>query len=116
MLDKGQVEQAFINILVNAIDAMSDGGILTVDSGLAADGKGIEVRFTDTGCGIAAEDIGRVFDPFFTTKNASKGTGLGLAVTYGIVTRHGGSIEVQSRPGAGSTFTIKLPADVHDVG
>jgi len=111
MLDKGQVEQAFINILVNAIDAMSEGGILTVGSGLAADGKVIEVRFSDTGCGIAAEDIGRVFDPFFTTKNASKGTGLGLAVTYGIVTRHGGSIEVQSRPEAGSTFTIKLPAN-----
>jgi two-component system NtrC family sensor kinase len=111
MVDKGQIQQVFVNILVNAIDAMPDGGTLCVSSTLTEDGRFIAVRFGDTGCGIARENIGRVFDPFFTTKDASKGTGLGLAVSYGIVTRHNGSIEVESEVGEGSTFTVRLPLE-----
>lgn len=111
MLDKAQVQQVFINIVVNAIDSMPNGGTLNVTSDIAADGKFVVVRFADTGCGIAAENVGRVFDPFFTTKDASKGTGLGLAVSYGIVARHNGTIGVKSQPAEGSTFTVKLPTN-----
>ena len=111
MLDKGQIQQVFINILVNAIDAMPEGGALNVTSGFSPDGKSVFARFEDTGCGIAAENVGRVFDPFFTTKDASKGTGLGLAVSYGIVARHNGTIEVRSQLGEGSAFTVKLPTN-----
>jgi len=109
MLDRGQIQQVFVNILVNAIDAMSDGGTLRVASELAEDGTFIKISFADTGCGIAPENIRRVFDPFFTTKDSSKGTGLGLAVSYGIVARHSGDIEVESLLAEGSTFTVKLP-------
>jgi two-component system NtrC family sensor kinase len=111
MLDKAQVQQVFINIVVNAIDSMPNGGTLNVTSDIAADGKFVVVRFADTGCGIAAENVGRVFDPFFTTKDASKGTGLGLAVSYGIVARHNGTIGVKSQLAEGSTFTVKLPTN-----
>ncbi len=71
-------------------------------------GAKIEIRFTDTGCGIAREHLEQIFDPFFTTKEPGKGTGLGLAVTYGIVERHQGTIEVESEVGKGTTFTIRL--------
>jgi two-component system NtrC family sensor kinase len=114
MLDKGQIQQVFINILVNAVDAMPEGGTLTVTSEATADGQHMEVKFADTGCGIAREHISRVFDPFFTTKDESRGTGLGLAVSYGIVTRHNGSIEVQSQIREGSTVTVKLPVEEQD--
>jgi len=111
MLDKGQIQQVFINILVNAIDAMPNGGTLSVTSDISADRKFVYARFADTGCGIAAENVGRVFDPFFTTKDASRGTGLGLAVSYGIVARHNGTIEVSSQLAEGSAFTVKLPTN-----
>ena len=111
MLDKGQIQQVFVNILVNAIDAMPDGGTLTIATNSARAGDFVKVEFADTGCGIAPDDIGKVFDPFFTTKDASKGTGLGLAVSYGIVARHSGNIEVQSRVEKGSTFTVNLPVE-----
>jgi len=114
MLDKGQIQQVFINILVNAVDAMPEGGTLTVTSDVTADGKHMEVKFADTGCGIAREHISRVFDPFFTTKDESRGTGLGLAVSYGIVTRHNGSIEVLSQIREGSTVTVRLPVEEQD--
>ncbi len=111
MVDRGQIQQVFVNILVNAIDAMPDGGALRVSSNMTADRRFIAVEFADTGYGIEPENIGRVFDPFFTTKDASRGTGLGLSVSYGIVTRHNGSIEVESAVGEGSTFTVRLPLD-----
>jgi signal transduction histidine kinase len=69
----------------------------------------MEIRFSDTGKGIAAENLHRIFDPFFTTKSASKGTGLGLAVSYGIIKKHGGDIAVESTMGKGTTFTVRLP-------
>lgn len=111
-VDVNQMKQVFINILNNALHAMSAGGTLSIDiHAVKSDGHKplVEVSFTDTGSGIAADRIGRVFDPFFTSKEAGEGTGLGLSVSQRIVEEHGGVIAVQSAPGVGSTFTVKLP-------
>ena len=78
-----------------------------------AERKGIEITISDTGCGIPPENLDNLFDPFFTTKEVGDGTGLGLAVSYGIIERHGGTIRVQSKVGQGSTFTIWLPMEDH---
>jgi two-component system NtrC family sensor kinase len=103
----GKLQQVFLNLFINARDAMPFGGILTVRSwgeeGLA------RIEVADNGEGIAPENLARIYDPFFTTKGAKKGTGLGLSVTYGIVREHAGSIEVDSRPGAGTRFYLELP-------
>jgi len=109
LLDANQVQQVFMNILLNAADAMPAGGTLTITSNLAAEDSYVQVRFADTGTGISEKDLGKIFDPFFTTKADKKGTGLGLAVSYGIIDRHRGKIEVHSEEGKGTTFTIKLP-------
>lgn len=103
--DENQVAQVFINLILNAVDAMPDGGKLMIRSRAVAGNVQIEVE--DTGVGIAKENMARIFDPFFTTKE--KGTGLGLSVTYGIVKRLGGEIEVESEPGQGTRFRISLP-------
>ena len=108
LLDPGQIEQVFINMFVNASQAMEEEGQLTLWTGLDLDGKSVLVRVEDTGKGILEENIGRIFDPFFSTKGA-KGTGLGLSVSYGIIEGHGGTIEVQSEVGVGTVFTITLP-------
>jgi two-component system NtrC family sensor kinase len=109
--DVHQIEQLFLNILMNAIEAMPRGGRLDIAVGPGSqDGHpALEVRVTDTGTGISADQLPRIFDPFFTTKDVGKGTGLGLSVSYGIVRAHGGSIAVSSTVGAGSTFTVRLP-------
>jgi PAS domain S-box-containing protein len=149
----GEIEQVFLNIMMNSIEAMPSGGTLRVTStvrtgpvdirngsGVHGGKKGqveaaqtppdydsvgttrsseghretdawVEVVFSDTGLGIPEENLGRIFDPFFTTKEVGKGSGLGLSVSYGIVKKYGGSINVSSRPGAGTTFTVYLPAD-----
>ena len=99
------LEQVVVNLLNNAREAMSEGGTVQVESHRAE--EMIEIRITDTGPGIPPEFLPRIFDPFFTTKE--QGTGLGLSITYGIVREHGGNISVESRPGAGSTFTIQIP-------
>jgi two-component system NtrC family sensor kinase len=104
--DFGQLRQAVVNVALNACEAMTRGGKLTIAT-RAPDG-GVELAISDTGPGIASEHLPRIFDPFFTTKE--KGTGLGLSVVYGIVQRHQGTIEVKSDPGKGATFTIRLPA------
>ena len=109
LLDANQIQQVFMNILLNAADAMPAGGTLTITSHLASEDSFVQVRFTDTGTGIPEKNLNRIFDPFFTTKADKKGTGLGLAVSYGIIDRHRGQIEVQSEEGKGTTFTIKLP-------
>jgi signal transduction histidine kinase/iron only hydrogenase large subunit-like protein len=109
LLDPEQMRQAFINILENAMEAMPNGGRLEVGTSLTADGKGIAVRFADTGAGIPEENLERIFDPFFTTKQIGKGTGLGLAIVYGIVKMHRGVISVDSKVRVGSTFAITLP-------
>lgn len=111
MVDRNQIKQVFMNMMLNAQEAMSDRGTLTVETALDRNREFIEIRFTDTGQGIHKDDIPRLFDPFFTTKNKAKGTGLGLSVSYGIITRHGGKIDVRSTPGRGSTFTVKIPVN-----
>lgn len=107
MIDVGQIQQVFINILLNAIEAMPQGGTLTVSSGI--EDEITAIRFTDTGIGIPEENLPRIFDPFFTTKKQGRGTGLGLSVSYGIIERHRGKLEVKSQVGKGTTFTVKLP-------
>jgi two-component system, NtrC family, sensor kinase len=108
----GRLQQVFLNLFLNAKDAMaSGGGTLKVAT---TNGEFVSVRVTDSGSGIAQENIQRIYDPFFTTKNApaegqSRGTGLGLSVTYGIIQEHAGSIRVESRPGEGTTFTLDFP-------
>jgi two-component system, NtrC family, sensor kinase len=109
LADANQIQQVFMNILLNAADAMPAGGVLTITSNLNPEDSFVQVRFSDTGTGIPEENLNRIFDPFFTTKADKKGTGLGLAVSYGIIDRHRGQIEVQSEEGKGTTFTIKLP-------
>jgi two-component system, NtrC family, sensor kinase len=110
-VDPDQMLEIFINMIINAVDAMPQGGELTTVTSLLEDEKSIEIRITDTGHGIAEEDLEKVFEPFFTTKETGKGTGLGLAVTYGIVEAHNGSIDVKSEVGKGTTFIIKLPVE-----
>ena len=106
--DMNQLQQVLVNLSLNACEAMPDGGTLLITT-LAEHGK-VLVKLTDTGCGIKKEHLDRIFDPFFSTKPVGKGTGLGLSVSYGIIQQHGGSIEVESEEGRGSTFTIVLPA------
>jgi two-component system NtrC family sensor kinase len=108
-IDVPRIKQVFLNLINNAVYVMKErGGSLTIRS--SANGDTVQVEVIDTGTGIAPEHIHRIFEPFFTTKPEVSGTGLGLSVSLGIVESHGGSIEVQSELGKGSTFTIKLPA------
>lgn len=107
-----ELNQVFMNLVVNAAQAMTAGGTLAI-TGRRLEPDTIELQFADTGCGIPPESLGRIFDPFFTTKPVGAGTGLGLSLAYQIVTeRHGGRISVQSTPGVGSTFTLILPRAV----
>jgi len=106
--DEGHLQQAVVALATNAIDAMPMGGRLTLRTLGKAPNVLIEV--SDTGVGIPPENLTKIFDPFFTTKEVGRGTGLGLAVCYGILTEHGGRLEVQSKVGVGTTFTITLPA------
>jgi PAS domain S-box-containing protein len=103
-----ELREALTNIVLNAVDALPAGGRIAVE--LATDAEDAVVRVTDNGTGMSDEVRGRVYDPFFTTKPLGQGTGLGLAVTYGIVHRHGGSVGVTSEPGRGTTVEIRLPA------
>jgi two-component system NtrC family sensor kinase len=105
--DGGQLQQAIIALATNAIDAMPEGGTLTFR--VAATSRRITIDVEDTGIGIRTEDMSKIFEPFFTTKEVGKGTGLGLAVCYGIITEHGGRLTVRSNVGKGTTFTISLP-------
>ncbi len=106
LVDGNQLSQVFVNLILNAIDAMPDGGTLSVSSVLRGDE--IRVKFRDTGIGISPEDISRIFDPFYTTKE--KGTGLGLSVSYTMLRKMNGTMTVESEVGHGTTFTIRLPA------
>ncbi|HEY3837529.1 MAG TPA: ATP-binding protein [Bryobacteraceae bacterium] len=104
----GKLQQVFLNLFLNARDAMEPGGILEIET--ASDESGVHIDVSDTGHGIAPENIHRIFDPFFTTKGAKKGTGLGLSVSYGIMQEHNGAIEVFQRPGGGTRFHLEFPA------
>ncbi|MBA2341396.1 MAG: response regulator [Pyrinomonadaceae bacterium] len=110
--DVSQLQQAVIALATNAIDAMSEGGTLTFRA--HNENSDVLIEISDTGAGIAPEHLTRIFDPFFTTKEVGQGTGLGLAVCYGIVTEHGGTLGVESAMGRGSTFMIRLPAVTKD--
>jgi len=102
------LQQVFLNIILNAQQAMPDGGKLTIRTSFSQDSM-IEITFTDTGCGIPEENLEKIFEPFFTTREPGVGTGLGLSISYRIVEEHGGKIKVRSKLGEGSTFTILLP-------
>jgi two-component system NtrC family sensor kinase len=104
----GKLQQVFTNLILNARDAIPDGGRIIVSTGTAEDGS-LLVEITDTGIGIAPENVAKIYDPFYTTKGVGQGTGLGLAVSYGIVQEHAGRISVDSTPGQGTTFRITLP-------
>jgi signal transduction histidine kinase len=126
LADCNQLQQVFLNLMANAVDAMPVGGELHMTTAVEEAGDGgwdrpgsahkrcVAASIRDTGQGIAEENLSRIFDPFFTTKAAGQGTGIGLAVCAQIIHAHGGSIAVQSQPGEGSTFTIRLP--LHDEG
>ena len=123
--DSSQIEQVLVNLIVNALEAMPDGGELAIATHLALpnptdlvekessrhkEQEMVQISITDTGIGIPIEIQSAIFEPFFTTKPEGKGTGLGLSSAFGIIRQHGGKIEVKSSPGRGSTFTVSLPA------
>jgi signal transduction histidine kinase len=109
LADENQLEQAFLNLASNALDAMPSGGTITVRTAASADRARVEIRFSDTGAGMTPDVLARAFEPFFTTKTTGRGTGLGLPIVERIVEEHGGTIEARSEPGAGAEFRIVLP-------
>jgi signal transduction histidine kinase len=108
--DFKQIQQVLLNLMYNASEAMPNGGTLTITANRAKEAKAfLEVAISDTGCGISEKDMENIFEPFFTTKKEGKGVGLGLSLVYGIIAKHKGTIEVESAPGKGSTFKVRLP-------
>jgi two-component system, NtrC family, sensor kinase len=107
--DRKSLQQVFLNLFINAVQAMLDGGSLTVRGYPTPDQQWLKLEVKDTGSGIDPQHLPHIFDPFYTTKQVGRGTGLGLSVTYGIVEKHGGHIEVQSQKGKGTIFTLILP-------
>jgi signal transduction histidine kinase len=103
-----KLQQVFLNLFLNARDAMPSGGILEVRT--SAHNGSVEIEVVDTGAGIPREHIHRIFDPFFTTKASGRGTGLGLSVSYGIIKEHAGKVDVRSAPGKGTSFHVEFPA------
>jgi signal transduction histidine kinase len=113
-LDVGKMKQVFMNLLMNAKQAIGKKGAIKVDTLYDKDLRLAAIHFTDNGCGIVPEIMSRIFDPFFTTKGTGEGTGLGLSVSYGIVKGHGGEILVESEPGVGTTFRVLLPVETEN--
>ena len=107
LIDENQMKQIFVNLFLNAIQAIEEQGTVTIRSYVSPDRKNVAIEVSDTGCGIPPEHMPKIFEPFFSTK--AKGTGLGLAVTYGIVQKHGGRIYASSQPKQGAQFTVELP-------
>ena len=114
--DASQLQQVYMNLMINAADAMNDRGEVHIATREVNDnGKSfVEIEFTDTGPGIPEEYLGKLFEPFFTTKPVGKGTGLGLAVSHGIIKKHGGYIRVKSTPGKGTSFYLRIPVPAGD--
>jgi signal transduction histidine kinase len=107
LLDANQMQQVFVNLMLNATEAIQEHGVIVITSSINPNQKLERIEIADTGCGISPDDISRIFEPFFSTK--PKGTGLGLAVSYGIIRNHQGTIHVSSQPGIGTRFTIEIP-------
>ena len=113
--DSTHIQTLFLNLITNALDAMPQGGVMTIETQqvppplLSGDGRWLEISIADTGIGITEESRKRIFDPFFTTKKMGEGTGLGLAICEKIIKEHSGMIEVRSEVGKGSTFSISIP-------
>jgi len=112
--DPGQLQQVFINFIINAGTAMNGRGKITVTSRFEAVSEQVVLEFADTGPGIPNEIISKVFEPFFTTKAPGEGTGLGLSVAYGIIQQHGGAMAVRNAPSGGAVFTVVLPLECPD--
>ena len=102
-----KLQQVFLNLFLNARDAMPSGGVVEVRT--KAYNGSVEVEIIDSGAGIPRENLNRIFDPFFTTKSSGRGTGLGLSVSYGIVKEHAGKVDVRSTPGKGTSFRLEFP-------
>jgi two-component system NtrC family sensor kinase len=113
-MDPSQIQQVFLNLIINAAAATPSEGRLMLTTRLAGSGQAVEVEFADSGCGIKPADLERIFEPFFTTKGARRGTGLGLAISYGIVKEHRGTITVESEVGKGTTFVVSLPLSLEE--
>jgi signal transduction histidine kinase len=107
--DKDQIQQALINLTINAVEATEPGGTVTLKTGYDESGRIVRISVTDTGKGISEADMEKIFDPFFTTKES--GTGLGLAITHGIIEQHNGTIGVRKNPEGGTIFEIDLPIE-----
>ena len=110
IVDPSLIQQVFMNLIINAAEAMDGTGHLNLMTRLETDGEWVEIAFADSGHGISEENLERIFNPFFTTKEVGHGTGLGLAISFGIVKEHEGTIAVESEMGKGATFTVRLPA------
>jgi two-component system NtrC family sensor kinase len=115
-VDVGQMQEVFMNLILNAAQAMDGEGTLTTRTGLTKDGSYVEVAISDTGPGIPPDKVDKIFEPFYTTKEVGRGTGLGLSIAYGIVERHHGSIDVESSVGEGTTFIVRLPVPPTEPG
>ena len=107
--DSNQIQQVLLNLITNATDAMPDGGRLLITTRFLSDQDVIEIQLADDGCGMEQDVLNRAFETFFTTKERGKGTGLGLAICQRIIEEHEGHIEIHSRPGQGTTVSIRLP-------
>lgn len=107
--DSAQIQQCLMNLIFNAMDAMPQGGTMTINGGVDDKDDTVWLAISDTGHGIEAEELPRIFEPFYSTKTDGKGVGLGLSMVYGIIREHNGTVEVDSEPGKGSTFRVKLP-------
>jgi signal transduction histidine kinase len=107
--DFNQLQQCVINLIFNAIDAMPEGGDITIGARVAPQGNHLFISVEDTGTGIPQEDLRHIFEPFYTTKKEGYGVGLGLSTVYGIMEQHNGSVEVRNRQDSGTTFLLKLP-------
>jgi two-component system NtrC family sensor kinase len=116
VVDPSQIERVFLNLIINAAEAMEGTGRLTITTTMNATDHCIEVDVQDTGPGIIPQHLEKIFDPFFTTKETGHGVGLGLAISYGIVQEHNGKLTVESKLGKGTTFTVSLPLMDEKVG
>ncbi|MDP2992771.1 MAG: ATP-binding protein, partial [Deltaproteobacteria bacterium] len=112
--NRSNLEQVALNMMINAAEAMEGQGTLTIETGYSKEESHLFMYFKDTGPGISKENLNKIFEPFFTTKKRGKGTGLGLSISHGIIQKHGGSIQINSRQGEDTTFIIQLPVGKND--